>query len=90
MVKHFARETVSRLKELIQAPPIHPLPDKTLLCSRNKNFLKEMYRNIQTGITKWCSANIFSDPRQKHLCWKYVKSERFLAVLRLHIVFDVK
>ena len=42
------------------------------------------------GVKKWCSANIFSDPRQKDVCWKFVKSERFLPVLREHIAFNVK
>ena len=62
------------------SPPSHPLPDKTLLCSWNKNFLKEMYRNIQTVITKWCCANIFSDPRQKHLCWKICEVRTFFQL----------
>ena len=33
------------------------------------------------GVKKWCS---------KHVCWKFVKSERFLVVLREHIIFNVK
>ena len=33
------------------------------------------------GVKKWCS---------KHACWKFVKSERLLVVLREHIIFHVK
>ena len=32
----------------------------------------------------------FSDTKQKQLCWKIAKSERFLAVLREYIIFNVK
>ena len=33
------------------------------------------------GVMKWCI---------KHVCWKFLKSERFLVVLREHIIFNVK
>ena len=42
------------------------------------------------GVKKWCSANVFSDTRQKYVCWKIFKSERLLAVLRDRIIFSVK
>ena len=38
----YKAQTVSCLKEIIQPPPSHPLPDKTLLRLWNKNFLKEI------------------------------------------------
>ena len=42
------------------------------------------------GVKKWCSTNIFSDTKQKHVCLKFVKSERILSTLREHIIFNVK
>ena len=33
------------------------------------------------GFKKWFSANIFSDTKQKHVCWKIYEVERFFAVL---------
>ena len=58
---------------------------KVLLCLRNKNFLTEIYRNIQTFAFKvlqkcssWASRNgaaqmFFSDSEQKHAWWKICK-----------------
>ena len=53
----------------------------------NKNFLTEIYRNIQTlalkglgrqflGVKKYCSANVFSNTKQKHVGWKAFKVKR--------------
>ena len=42
------------------------------------------------GLKKWCSANIFSDTKQKDVCLKFVKSERILSTLREHIIFNDK
>ena len=33
------------------------------------------------GVKKWCS---------KHVCWNFVKSERFLVAFLEHIVFNIK
>ena len=41
-------KATSHLKEAIQPPPSHALPDKALLRLWNKRFLKKIYRNIQT------------------------------------------
>ena len=41
-------------------------------------------------VKKWRSANVFSDTKQKHVCRENFKSERLLAVLREHIIFNVK
>ena len=57
-------QTVSRVKEIIKFHP-PPIPtDKILLRLCNKNFLKEIYRNIQTFAFKvleecssWVSRN---------------------------------
>ena len=75
---------------------------KVLLCLRNKNFLTEIYRNIQTFAFKvlqkcssWASRNgaaqmFFLTPNRNMLGGKFVKSERFLTVLREHIIFNFK
>ena len=44
----YEAQTASRLKEIIP-PHTSPTPNnKILLCLWNKNFLKDIYRNIQT------------------------------------------
>ena len=57
-------QTASHFKEIIQPFPIPPSPDKTLLRLSKKNFLKEIFRNIQTFAFKvlqecssWASIN---------------------------------
>ena len=40
------------------------------------------------GFKKWCGANL--TPHRNKFAGKFVKSERFLAVLREHIIFNVK
>ena len=40
------------------------------------------------GVKKWCSANLA--PHINMFAGKFVKSERFLAVLRERIIFNVK
>ena len=57
-------QIASHLKEIIQPFPIPPPPDKTLLRLWKKNFLKEIFRNIQTFAFKalqecssWASRN---------------------------------
>ena len=42
------------------------------------------------GIKKWCSANVFSDIKQRKFAGKLVKWEEYLALLREHIIFSVK
>ena len=82
----YEAQTASHLKEIIQLSPNLPAPDKILLLLWNKNFLTEIYRNIQTFAFKvlqecssWASRNgavqIFF--LEKH-------------VLREHIIFNVK
>ena len=92
-------QTAIRLKEVIQPPTSHPLADKTLLHFWNKNFLKEIYRNIQTfafNVLQECSfwaprngaVQIFflTPNRNMFTVYWFVKSERFLAVLWEHII----
>ena len=45
-------QTASRLKDINWPTPIPPPPDQILQCFSNKNFLKEIYRNIQTSTFK--------------------------------------
>ena len=69
-------QTVSRLKEIIQPLLSHTPPDKSSRRLWNKNFLKEIYRNIETftfKVFQECSfqpsrngavqINIFSDTK---------------------------
>ena len=91
MVNHFARETVSRLKELIQAPP-HPTlyQIRPYYVPGTKTFLRrciEIYRRLSRN---GAVQIFFLTPGRNIFAGKYVKSEPFLAVLRLHIVFNVK
>ena len=95
-------QTGNRLKEIIQPPPSHPSLDKTLQRLWNKYFLTEIYRNIQTFAFKvlqecssWASRNgamqiFFLTPNRNIFAGNFVKSERFLVVLREHIIFNVK
>ena len=60
----YETQTASRHKEIIQPPPTPYPTNKILLRLWNKNFLREMYRNIQTFAFKvlqkfssWASLN---------------------------------
>ena len=98
----YEAQTASHLKEIIQLSPNLPAPDKILLLLWNKNFLTEIYRNIQTFAFKvlqecssWASRNdavqmFFLTPNRKMLAEKFVKWERLLAGLRQRIIFNVK
>ena len=92
-------QTASRLEEVIEPPPSHTLPEKSLLPLWNKNFLKEIYRNIQTfafnmlqECSSWASrcgaVQIFFLRPNRNMFT--AKSERFLAMLQEHIIFNVK
>ena len=103
IAKHFARtkQRAASVK-LFSLPPSHLPLDKILLRLWNKNFLKEIYRNIQTFALKvfqecssWASRNgavqiIFLTLNRNMLAGKFVKSEKFLAALRKHIICNVK
>ena len=82
------------LRKLFSLPPTNPPPNKILLRLWNKNFLTDIYRNIQTFAFKvlqecssWASRNgavqlFFLTPNRNMFAGKFVKSERFLAVFR--------
>ena len=77
-------------------------PDKSFLRLWNKNFLKEIYRNTQTFAFKvlrecssWASRNgvvqmFFCTQTRNMFAGKFVKWERFLAVLSEHIFSNVE
>ena len=80
----YEAQTASHLKEIIQLSPNLPAPDKILLLLWNKNFLTEIYKNIETFAFKmlqecssWAIRNgavqFFSDSKQKHVFWKTFK-----------------
>ena len=85
-------QITSRVKEIIQ--PLHyptPQPDKNLLRLWNKNFLTEIYRNIQKFSFKvlqeyssWESRKAavqmsFLDTEQKNIGWKICKVKKVLG-----------
>ena len=77
-------------------------PHKILLHLWNKNFLREINRNIQTFAFKvfqksssWVSRNgavqmIFLTPNRNIFAGKFVNWERFLAVFWEHVIFNFK
>ena len=97
----YETQTASRLQEIIQPSPNPPPSDKMLLRLWKKNFRTEIYRYIQTFAFKvlqkcssWASRNgavqMFSlIPSRNMSAGKLLKSERFLAALREHIIFNV-
>ena len=65
---------------------ILPLKSKSYYLSGTKVFLRineEIYRYTDIciqcasrqflAVKKWCSANVFSDTKQKYICWKICK-----------------
>ena len=103
IVKHFARpKQRAALRKLFSLLPTQPPPDEILLRLWNKNFITEIYRNIQVFTFKivqecgfWASKNgavqvLFLIPNRDMFAGKFVKSERVLEVFREHIIFNVK
>ena len=83
----YEAQTAICFKEIIQPPPIpNPPPIRyNLATSLEQKF---SYGDIQKytdicfqsatrmqffGVKKWCSPNVFSDTKQKHVCWKICK-----------------
>ena len=96
IVKDFARlKQRTALRNLSRLPTFHPHQIKPYYV-----FFKEIYRNIQIFAFKllqecssWASRNglvqIFETTQSK-FAGKFVKSERFLGVFRVHTIFSVK
>ena len=92
------------LRKLFSLPqsPTHPPSDIILLRLWNKNFLTEIYRNIQTFafkvlqeysslVSRNDSAQMFFLTRNRNMfAGIFVKSEKFLIMFREHIIFNVK
>ena len=98
----YEAQTSSCFKEIIQtpSPTLHQI--KSCYISLSKKLLIEIYRNIQKytniwfrsasrfqflGVQKWCSANVFSNTKQKHVSWKIPKVRKvFGCVSRVYFV----
>ena len=80
-------QRVSCLEEIIQ-PPSNLQPITHQIKSYHVFGTKFSYGDIQKytdicfqsatrmqffGVKKWCSPNVFSDTKQKHVCWKICK-----------------
>ena len=39
----------------------------------SKHLFSICFNNTVLGVKNWCSANVFSDTEQKHICWKICK-----------------
>ena len=87
---------------LIPPPPPPPSHKNKPYYVSETIFFKEIYRDILTFACKvvqkcsyWASRNrvvkiFFLTPQRNMFAGKFVKSERFLAVFREHIIFNVK
>ena len=92
--------TGSLLRKLFSLLPTHPPSDIILLRLWNKNFLTEIYRNMQTfafkvlqECTSWASRNgaVQILHHKNMFAGTFVKSEEsFLTLLRQHIIFNAK
>ena len=95
-------QTASHLKENIQSPHIPPPHQIKPYCVSGTKFSLgdiEKYPDIcfqsASRMHSWALRNgavqiFFLTPNRNMFPGKFVKSERFLAVLREHIVFNVK
>ena len=93
------RATLRKLFSLHQLPIP---PDKILLNLWNKNFVREIYRNIQTFAFKvlqesssWASGNgavqmIFLTPNRNIFAGKFVNWESYLVVFWEHVISSFK
>ena len=87
----YEAQTVNHFKEIIQPYSFHILSDKISLRLWNKNFLREIYRNIQVfTFKKWCCVKNFFDTKQKHVYSKTCKVRNIFVAFREHIIFNAK
>ena len=57
----------------------------------NGHLLSRCFKNAVLGVKKWWSAMFFLTPNRNLFAGKFlVNSERLLAVLQGHIIFNVK
>ena len=97
----YEAQTATCFKEIISLVSIHSPPDKILLYLWNKNFLTQIYRNIYRHLlSKYFKNAVIERPEavpcncffghQTAKSLQFVKSERFLIVLREHFMFNIK
>ena len=96
----YETQKASPLKEIIQPPSTPHTTRENLDTSLQQNFLREIYRNIQTFVLKelqesnsWASGNgavqmFFLTPNRNMFAGKFLKWESFLAVFWEHIIFS--
>ena len=98
-------QIASHLKEIIQ-PPLNPLiffhQIKPYYVSGTsiflqgyteiwRHFLSKCFKNAVLGRREMVQCKcFFLTPNRNNFAGKFAKSERFLAVLREHIIFNVK
>ena len=95
----YEAQVESRVKEIIQPPPqIPPSQIKSYYVFGGKKFLTEIHRNIQT-FSKFFKNAVFGRQeivQYKCFFWQQIETcllkkwETFLAVLRKHVIFNVK
>ena len=97
IVKHFTslKQRVT-FRKLFSLPLTQPHQIKCYYVFRKKNSYIYIYRYIQKytdicfqsiskmeflGLKKWCSANVFSDNKQKHVSWKIFKVRKVFGCI---------
>ena len=96
----YETQAASRLQEIIQPSPNPPLSKKMSLRLWEKFFYKDIqkYTNIFfestskmlfLGVKKWCSANAFSDIKQKHVYWEILKVRQVFCLYCESILFSM-
>ena len=84
------------LNEIIEPPPTHLPSDKILLrlflrryIEIDGHLISKCFKNAVLGVRKRWSANVFSDTKEKYVCWKIlVNSERFWLCCKI-ILFSM-
>ena len=92
----YESQVANCVKEIVQIPPLSPTPpDRSLLRLWKKNFLTDIYRNIQIfpfkvllECSSWASRNgavqmFFLTPSD--ICWKICKVKKVSSWVAEHI-----
>ena len=51
-------------------------------------MVSKCFKTAVLGFKKWCSENIFSDTKQKHVCWKICKVRKFFGSVAVGLYFQ--
>ena len=104
IAKHFARpKQRAAFRKLFNFPP-HPTtyqikPYHVSGTKISLRWYKEIYRHLLSKcfkntvkVSRNGAVQIFflTQDKKREVCWKFIKSERLLAVFREHIIFNVK